>query len=66
MNDQTMQISDNIVEYEVENFITIKREAIVNGDPRLNQWPKPVMADYPLGGASELNPAIRRGSNPVV
>ena len=34
-----MPISDNIVEYEVENY-TLKREAIANGDPSLNQyWP---------------------------
>ena len=47
MNDRTMQISDNIVEYEVENS-TLKREAIANGDPRLK------VADNPLGGASSL------------
>ena len=29
-------IPDNIVEYEVEKW-TLKREAIANGDPRLNQ-----------------------------
>ncbi len=39
-----MQISDNIVEYEVE--ITKTR-----GD---RKPPKPVVGDYPLGGASSF------------
>ncbi len=46
MNDRIMQISDNSVEHEVENE-TLKREAIANGDPRLQ---KPVLADYPSSG----------------
>ena len=43
LNDRIMQISDNIVEYEVEKLNTKTR-----GDRKRRSPPKPVLADYPL------------------